>query len=94
MTLGQDEDPGRAKRLELVERSSYDREPALMGDPIHTRLEFARRLDDDALEMSDEVLHYSNGGFSLYGVKKMARNVRTASANENARKVEPNTMFG
>jgi hypothetical protein len=57
MALGKDEDPSGTKRLKLVERSSYDREPALIGDPIHARFELCRGRDLHALEVSDEVLH-------------------------------------
>jgi hypothetical protein len=94
VALGQYEDPGRAIRLELVERSSDDREPALIRDPIHARLELGNGRDFHALEVSDEVLHYSSGGVSLYGLKKMARNVKIASISAKRRKAEPNTMFG
>jgi hypothetical protein len=57
VALREDEDPRRAKRLELVERSPYDREPALTGDPIHARFELCNGRDLHALEVSDEVLH-------------------------------------
>jgi hypothetical protein len=57
MAFGQDENPSSAVRLELVERSSYDREPALIRYAIHARFELCNGRDLHALEVSDEVLH-------------------------------------
>jgi hypothetical protein len=59
VALGQDEDSRRPMGFKLVKSSIYYRKPALFSDSIHNVLEVARLSHPHAVDVSDEVFHFT-----------------------------------
>jgi hypothetical protein len=57
MRLGQYEDAGDTERLKLVERPADDRQPALVCNLLHQRLNLVDVLEVNTRDTSDEVFH-------------------------------------